>query len=76
MGLLKNTNHFTDCFDKLLNCMERGCIGSLFMEYGNAESSLKKTERNLKDPDYTNELMKVSMDDSNINWKMIYYFDD
>ena len=77
MGLVKNKNHFTDFLNKLLNYVERAYIGSLFMKCGIAKTGLKKLKETLKDPDYTNELMQVSMDDSNINWKMSdLLFDD
>ena len=42
MGLVKNKNHFTDFLNKLLNCVERAYIGSLFMKCGIAKTCLKK----------------------------------
>ena len=42
-------------------------IASSFMVHGDGETGLKNLKETLKDLDYTNKLMKGSMDDQNIN---------
>ena len=46
---------------------ERAYIRSLFVGHGDAETGLEKLQKNLKDPNYANELIQAPTNGLNVN---------
>ena len=58
-------------FDDNTNRVQRSYIGSSFMGHADAVSCLEHLKERMKDIDYTNNLLQLSMDGPNVNWKVL-----
>ena len=57
-------------FNDKSNCVERKYIGSSFIRHGDAETCLKSLIDVFGNLDYISNLIQMSMDGLNVNWKL------
>ena len=58
-------------FDEFERKVQRSYVGSTFMGHGHSDLCLKKLQEALHDLNITDNLVQVSMDGPNVNWKLL-----